>query len=96
MPRHTVLAFAGMLVLVCLVGVADPALALAFSPALALLALLTAGVRPGEGLLVRLRTRSADKPRRAVSAPRPRLAFVVRPVGREMAVALAMRPPPAR
>lgn len=96
MPRRTVLAFVAMLVLVALAGLADPGLAMAFAPALALLALLTAGVRPGEALIERLRARRAAPILRAVSAPRPRLAVVVRPVGRELAVALAMRPPPVR
>ena len=96
MPRRTVLAFAGMLALVALAGLAEPGLALTMAPAVLLLALFTLGVRPGEALLERLRGRRAGvRPMRAVSAPRPRLALVVRPVGRLIASALAMRPPPA-
>jgi hypothetical protein len=95
MPRRTALSFAALLALVLAAGIADPGLALAFAPALALLALLTAGVRPGERLIERLRARVAGtRPRRALSSPRPRLPLVVRPVGRSLATALAMRPPP--
>jgi hypothetical protein len=95
-PRRTVLAFAGMLALVALAGLADPGLALSFSPAVLLLALFTCGVRPGEALIERLTARYApSRPRRAVSARRPRLTLVVRPTGRLLASALAMRPPPA-
>jgi len=95
MPRRTALAFAGMFVLVGLAGVVDPGLALTFGPALLMLALFTLGVRPGEALLERLITRHAERPPRAMSAPRPRLALVVRPAGRLISSALAMRPPPA-
>ena len=95
MPRRTVLAFFAMLVLVLGAGIADPGLAFAFAPALLLLALLTAGVRPGEALIERLRARAPHAVRaRAVSSPRPRLPLLVRPVGRSFATALAMRPPP--
>lgn len=87
--------FAVMLLLLALVGVAEPGLALAFAPAVLLLALLTAGVRPGERFILRSRPAPVLKRVRAVSAPRPRLALVVRPVGRAFATALAMRPPPA-
>jgi hypothetical protein len=96
MPRRTILAFAGMLVVVALAGLAEPGLALALAPAVLLLALFTGGIRPGEALIERLRSRRAAAGRvRAVSAPRPRLALVVRPAGRLIAAALAMRPPPA-
>ena len=96
MPRGTLLAFAGMSVLVALAGLAEPGLALTMAPALLMLALFAGGVRPGEGLIERLRTRRATPRRpRAVSALRPRLALVVRPAGRLIASALAMRPPPA-
>lgn len=94
MPRRTVLAFAGMFVLVALAGAFDPGLALTFGPALLMLALFTLGVRPGESLIERLLERRVVRPARAVSAPRPRLALVVRPAGRLLASALAMRPPP--
>lgn len=84
-----------MLVLVLSAGIIDPGLALAFAPALLLLALFTAGFRPGEGLIERLRARSVPPMRvRAASSPRPRLPLLVRPVGRSFATALAMRPPP--
>ena len=96
MPRSTLLAFAGMFVLVALAGLAEPGLALTMAPALLMLALFAGGVRPGEALIERLRTRRATPRRpRAVSALRPRLALVVRPAGRLIASALAMRPPPA-
>jgi hypothetical protein len=96
MSRRTGLAFAGMLVLVAGAALTDPALALSFGPALLLLALFTCGVRPGEALIERLTARFAEpRNRRAVSARRPRLTLVVRPTGRLLASALAMRPPPA-
>ena len=46
MPRSTLLAFAGMFVLVALAGLAEPGLALTMAPALLMLALFTGGVRP--------------------------------------------------
>jgi hypothetical protein len=96
MSRRSVLAFAAMLVLVAATGLAEPGLALSMTPALLLLALLTGGFRPGEGLIERVRARFASaRPPRASSAPRPRLALVVRPTGRLLASALAMRPPPS-
>ncbi len=96
MPRRNLLAFAGMFVLVALAGFAEPGLALTMAPALLMLALFAGGVRPGEALIERLRAGSVTPaPARAVSAQRPRLALVVRPAGRMIASALAMRPPPA-
>jgi hypothetical protein len=96
MPRHTILAFAGMFALVALAGLHEPGLALTMAPAVLMLALFAGGVRPGEALIERLRSRrEAPRRPRAVSAPRPRLALVVRPAGRAIASALAMRPPPA-
>jgi hypothetical protein len=95
-PRRTFLAFAGMFVLVALAGLAEPGLAMTMAPALILLALLTGGVRPGEAFIERLRERRAPQhPVRAQDHPRPRLALVVRPAGRLIASALAMRPPPS-
>ena len=96
MPRRTVLAFAGMFAVVAVAGLAAPGLALAMAPALLMLALFTCGIRPGEAMIDRLRARQAVPCRaRAVSAARPQLALVVRPTGRLLASALAMRPPPA-
>jgi len=74
-------------------AIADPGLALALAPALMLLGLLVHGVRPGERLIQRLTERSAPT-RCAASLPCPRLADVIRPVGRQLSCALAMRPPP--
>ena len=96
MPRRTLLAFAGMFALVVLAGLKEPGLALTMAPAMLMLALFAGGVRPGEALIERIRSRrAAVRPPRAVSAPRPRLELVVRPAGRPIASALAMRPPPA-
>ena len=68
MPRRTLLAFAGMFVLVALAGLAEPGLALTMAPALLMLALFAGGVRPGEALIERLRTgRVTPVPARAVS-----------------------------
>jgi len=97
MPRGTLLAYAGLVLLFALTGLADPGLMLAFAPAVILLALLTLGVRPGERLIEQLRARhTAGAATRAKSARRPRLALVVRPAGCSLAAALAMRPPPVR
>jgi len=90
-----VLAFTVMFALVASAGLVDPGLALTMAPALLLLALLTGGVRPGEALITRLRDRAHTRAPRAISHPRPRLALVVRPAGRQLASALAMRPPPS-
>lgn len=96
MPRRTVLAFAGLLAFVAIAGLAEPGLAMALAPALVFLALFTFGIHPGEALIERLRARFATQRRlRACSSSRPRLAVVVRPVGRLLASALAMRPPPS-
>jgi hypothetical protein len=96
MPRRTFLAFAGMFALVALAGLHEPGLALTMAPAVLMLALFTGGVRPGEALIERLRAgRLTPAPARAVSAPRPRLAVVVRPAGLLLASGLATRPPPA-
>jgi hypothetical protein len=91
MLRAVVLALFAVLSLVAL---RDPGLVLTLAPAVLLLLLLSRGVRPGEKLIERLRGRPR-RPTRAVSMPRPRLAVVVRPAGRQFAAALAMRPPPA-
>ena len=96
MPRRTVLAFAGMFVLVALAGLAEPGLALTMAPALLMLALFAGGVRPGEALIERLRA-----PARGAASPACRLGSATAPgAGRAsrrpaIASALAMRPPPA-
>jgi hypothetical protein len=70
--------------------------ALALGPAVLLLVLLRHGIAPGEELIERLRRRwVARRARAALSVPRPRLRLFVRPAGRMVAFALAMRPPPA-
>ena len=90
------LAFAVMIALVASAALADPGLALTMAPALLLLAALGNGFHPGEALIARLARKSvAAAAPRATSAPRPRLALVVRPAGRLLACALAMRPPPS-
>jgi hypothetical protein len=89
------LAFVVMFVLVGTAAFADVGLALTMAPALLLLAALANGFRPGEALIERLAERSRSAAPRATSAPRPRLALVVRPTGRLLACALAMRPPPS-
>jgi hypothetical protein len=82
-------------VLVATAAFADVGLALTMAPALLLLAALANGFRPGEALIERLADRARAAKPRATSAPRPRLALVVRPTGRLLACALAMRPPPS-
>ena len=74
-----------------------PVFMLAMAPAIALFALVGQRVMPGEELIVRLRTRrvGAHRPR-SIAIQHPYDALVVRPAGRLIASALAMRPPPAR
>jgi hypothetical protein len=96
MPRRSLLAFVGLIALATLAGIADPGLAMTLAPAVLLLATFACGVRPGEALIERLRERRvAPRHVRATSTRVPQLALVVRPVGRLIASALAMRPPPA-
>jgi hypothetical protein len=97
MPRAVILprsAFALFAVL-SLVALRDPELVLTLAPAVLLLGLLSRGVRPGEKLIERLRGTTRRRAHaRAASMPRPHLAVVIRPAGRQLAEALAMRPPP--
>jgi hypothetical protein len=74
-----------------------PVFMLAMAPAIALFALVGQRVMPGEELIVRLRTRRVGGHRpRSIAIQHPYDALVVRPAGRLIASALAMRPPPAR
>ena len=84
------LAFAGALALL------DPQLVGIFAPALALFGLLVVDVRPGERFIVRLLRARTKVCRRSPAVPAPALPIVVRRIGRMMAAALAVRPPPAR
>ena len=73
----------------------DPQLFGICAPAIALFALLVAGVRPGERIIVAL-ARARSRPRRpSLVVPRPALPIVVLRTGRLIAAALAVRPPPA-
>jgi hypothetical protein len=95
MPRRSLLTLVGLIVLVAVAGIADHGLALTLAPAILLLAMFAGGVRPGEKLLERLHERrTAPRTVRATSVRIPQLALVLRPVGRLIASALAMRPPP--
>lgn len=95
MPRRSLLALAGLIMVVLIAGIADHAVAMTLAPTVVLLAMFAAGVRPGEALIGRLHElRGAPRSVRATSVGIPHLALVVRPVGRLMASALAMRPPP--
>jgi hypothetical protein len=94
--RRRLLLAALLLVAVALVLIA-PVFMLAMAPAIALFAMVAHRVMPGEQLIVRLRTRHAGASRRrALPAERLYDAMVVRPAGRLIASALAMRPPPAQ
>lgn len=76
---------------------ASPQIALLLAPAFVLVLLLSFGVFLGEDLIARLRDRRMTRPRRVREprAGRPYAAGVVRRVGRSLAFALAIRPPPA-
>lgn len=94
--RRSSAKLAAWLVLIALlvVGAAiDLQLTLTMAPALLMLALFAAGVHPGERLLQRF-VEGRGQLARAASSVRPRLAMVIRPVGCDLASALAMRPPP--
>jgi hypothetical protein len=93
-PHTVVSRYLLPVALVVASGIAQPGLALALAPALLLLALLAGGIRPGEGLIERLRERRVNPPRpRPAAVLWPRLELVVRPV-RWSVPALAVRPPP--
>jgi len=80
-----------------LLATASPGFALSLVPLFALAAALVVGIFPGEELIERLRERRSMQ-RRTVRAPvatRVRPVLYVRPTGRALAFALAMRPPPA-
>jgi hypothetical protein len=95
MPRRSLLTLVALIAIVVVAGIADHGLALTLAPAVLLLATFAGGYRPGEALIERLRERrAAPRAIRATSARIPHLALVVRPAGRLIASALAMRPPP--
>ena len=75
--------------------IAAPVFVLAMAPAIALFALVAHRIMPGEATLVRLLRRHVPRRRRGTAAPARYAVIVVRRVGRRLAVALAMRPPPA-
>jgi hypothetical protein len=94
--RRRLLLAALLLVAVVLV-LAAPVFMLAMAPAIAAFAMLANRIMPGQELIVRLRTRRvATRRPRAIVLQRPYDALVVRPAGRLIASALAMRPPPAQ
>lgn len=73
-------------------------IALIAAPAFALFFVLSLGFFPGEELIVKARELAA-RPRewsRPVLLPVPDLPLSTRPVGLDLAFALAVRPPPAR
>jgi len=90
-------AAVALLALLGLVAALSPSVALLLAPALVLFAALVLEVFPGERTLVRARARRLRRQvvRAPRSLPRPVVATLVRPAGRTLAFALAMRPPPA-
>jgi hypothetical protein len=91
------LLLAALLIVAVVLVLAAPVLVLAMAPAIALFAMVAGRVMPGEKLIVRLRTRRAAARRpRTIALQRPYDVLVVRPAGRLIASALAVRPPPAR
>ncbi|WP_233243712.1 hypothetical protein [Paraconexibacter algicola] len=93
-------ALTGLLVLLAALAafavVVAPGALLALAPTLLLFGTLLAGAMPGEELLHRLRARFAPRARRRRPArPRTYRAVHLRRVGRLIAAALAVRPPPA-
>jgi hypothetical protein len=93
--RRRTLFFAVLIVAFAALLVAAPVFALAMAPAIALFALLAQNVMPGEERLTRLLARRLPRRRRTSSVALGYRVVVVRRVGRRLAVALAMRPPPA-
>jgi len=97
-PRRFRLASLGLVAAGALLAIGlSPEFALSVLPALALVVALILGAFPGAELIDWLRecrSRPTGR-RRPVDTPRQRCAPYVRPAGRAMAFALAMRPPPA-
>lgn len=78
-------------------GVVSPTIALIAAPAFALFFVLSLGFFPGEQLIVKARE-LGNRPKewaRPVLFSAPVLPFSARPVGLNLAFALAVRPPPA-
>jgi hypothetical protein len=88
------LPFALLALIVLAAAIASPLALLMLAPALVLVAVLLSGRAPGENLLVRWATRRKRRPRAARIIERQYAAVFVRRVGRLIADALAMRPPP--
>ncbi len=94
--RTRALAYAGVVVALAAAFCIAPGMAVALAPAALLLLLLVHGLFPGEEAIERLRGRMQVRAVRPVrSSRRPALPQVVRRTGREIAFALAVRPPPA-
>ncbi len=92
-PRHP-LPFALLALTVVAAAIASPLALLMLAPALVLIAVLLSGRAPGEQLLLRWAARRKRRPRAARTIERQYAAVFVRRVGRLIADALAMRPPP--
>lgn len=89
-------ALASLAVLFAVVAWVAPQGAAMLLPAFALVALIIAGLFPGDDLIHRLRRRlSRRRPARPIVARPARISTIRRRVGRALAFALAMRPPPA-
>ena len=97
-PRQTrLVALCTLAAAALLLATASPAFALSLVPVFALVAALIVGRFPGEELIERLRERRSARGRtlRAPGSFRARPVVYVRPTGRALAFALAMRPPSA-
>lgn len=94
--RGRTLTLAALLLGLAALVVVAPAFALTMAPALALFALFAHRILPGEERLVRIieRYRSA-RPRTLTTLRALHRPILVHRVGRALAAALAMRPPPA-
>ncbi|HEY4279233.1 MAG TPA: hypothetical protein VGM91_13505 [Conexibacter sp.] len=91
--RHP-LPFALLVLVVVAAALVSPLGLLMLAPALVLVGLLLSGHAPGEELLLRWANRHKRPPRPARRIERQYAAVFVRRVGRLIADALAMRPPP--
>lgn len=88
----TAIVLSALTVVICAASVS---VALLLAPALAILIILSLGYFPGEAVIVRIRQRSRDLTRpRPVADRMPEILDISSRVGRLIAYALAVRPPP--
>lgn len=96
--RGKIPAFAAVIAMAIGLFLLSPSALALLSPALVLLLVLSLGLTPGEQLIERVHARRARSRRRrpAVRIAAPFVPMLAHSVGRKLAFALAMRPPPPK